>query len=136
MSITYYHGYQGSVRFNATGASPAAVTRVISWSININKDIREVTRITDTYKKVRGGLISGSGSIELIYTGENNSFIEAVNTAQDSGAAAFELYLDTNGNKRITFTGIIDTASYGTNTDDVQKISCTFVTNGPITLEI
>jgi len=134
--MTFYQGYEGVVKFNASGSSAAEVTAVTSWSIDIKKEIIDITRNGDTAKRLTGGLISASGTVELLYTGDNNSFIEAINTTEDTGAALFELYLHQSTNKRIIFNGIIDSASYGNNRDDVVAISCSFVTTGNITLEI
>jgi len=98
--------------------------------------VYETTQINDTYSKKCGGLISGSGTVNLIYTGDNNTFIEAVNTSSDTGTALFELYLSQADTKRIVFNGIITNASYSAAVDDVSKMSCDFVTNGTITLDL
>ena len=134
--MTYYHGYQGSVKFHPTGGTAATVTQVTQWSMSVKKDIVTTTRVGDTYQKNAGTIISGSGTIEVLYDGTNTDLITAVNRINDPGDATFELYLDTEGDKKITFTGVIDSADYGSNADDVQRISCTFVTNGTITLGV
>jgi hypothetical protein len=134
--MAYYYGYQGSVKFNSTGGAAATLVQVTDWSMSVEKQIHETTQITDTYSKKRGGLISGSGTVNLIYTGDNNTFIEAVNTASDTGVALFELYLSQADTKRIVFNGIITNASYSAAVDDVSKMSCDFVTNGTITLDL
>lgn len=136
MATTYYKGYEGAVKFNSAGGAAATVTRVTSWNISIKKEILETTAVGDTYTKRVGGIISGSGSLELLYTGENNSLIESINATDDTGLALFELYLSSADTKKISFNGIIDSADYGASTDDVQKISCTFVTTGSITMDV
>lgn len=133
---TFYRGYEGVVKFSASGSGATKVTAVTAWDIQIKKEIIDITQHGDTAQRNAGGLISASGSIELLYTGDNNSFIEAINTSGDAGTALFELYLHEATNKRIIFNGIIDSASYGNNRDDVVTISCTFVTTGAINLEI
>ncbi len=136
MSTNFYHGYQGSVRFSTTGTGAAEVTAVTAWSIAVSKETLSTTRVGDTYEKRAGGLISASGSIDLLYTGENNSLIEAVNTSGDTGIALFELYLSSSDSKKISFTGLITSANYGASRDDVQTISCEFVSSGSITLDL
>lgn len=133
---TYYHGYEGSVRFNATGGSTSQVTTVTSWAITITKQILNTTTIEDTFERRAGGLVSGSGSIELIYNGENTDLIESINSSSDNGDALFELYLSEESGKRILFNGILESASYGSSIDGIQKINCNFVTNGTIQLEL
>jgi hypothetical protein len=134
--MAYYYGYQGSVKFNSTGGAAATLVQITDWSMSVEKQVYETTQINDTYSKKVGGIISGSGTVNLIYTGDNNTFIEAVNTASDAGVALFELYLSQADTKRIVFNGIITNASYSASTDDVSKMSCDFVTNGTITLDL
>jgi hypothetical protein len=134
--MAYYYGYQGSVKFNSTGGAAATIVKVTEWTISVEKQIYETTQINDTYSKKCGGLISGSGTVNLIYTGDNNSFIEAVNTSSDAGQALFELYLSETDTKRIVFNGIITKASYSASVEDISKMSCDFVTNGTITLDL
>ena len=134
--MAYYYGYQGSVKFNSTGGTAATLVQVTDWNMSVEKQIHETTQSIDTYAKKRGGLISGSGTVNLIYTGDNNTFIEAVNTSSDAGTALFELYLSQADTKRIVFNGIITNASYSAAVDDVSKMSCDFVTNGTITLDL
>jgi hypothetical protein len=135
-TTTYYQGYEGSVKFHPTGGTAAVVVAVTAWSISISKEIFSTTRVGDSYEKRAGGLISGSGSIELVYTDNAGAIITAVNREEDIGDAVFELYLDSAGTKSITFSGLIDKADYGSSVDDVQRISCTFVTNGTITTNV
>jgi hypothetical protein len=133
---TYYQGYEGTVKFVSTGNVPVSVTAVTAWSIDITKQILERTAQGDTAQKNVGGLVSAQGSIDLLYDGNNNALIEAINTSADSGTALFELYLIQASNKKIVFNGIISGASYGASRDDVITISCSFVSTGTITLEI
>jgi len=133
-AFTYHQGYEGSVRFNATGGAAVVLTTVKSWTMNVRKEILERTLVGSTYREAFGGTISGSGSVDLIYDGNNNDFIEAVNNPDDQGNALFELYLTSS--KKIVFNGLIQEATYGSSPDDVQAISCNYVTNGLITLEL
>ena len=104
--MAFYRGQQGSVKFDDAGSSPAAIASTTAWSLPLEKETLDTTALGATARSNVGGLISGSGSCELLYTAtsgdETNVFIEHVNTANDAGAAAFELYLD--GTKKITLT--------------------------------
>ena len=138
--MAFYRGQQGSVKFDDAGASAAAITSTRSWSLTIDKESLDVTAFGDTYRGNVGGLISGSGSCELMYTAssadETNVFIEHVNTANDDGTALFELYMDTSGSKKISFDGVITSAEYSATVGDIEVITINFVTNGTITLSI
>ena len=138
--MAFYRGQQGSVKFDDAGSSAAAITSTRSWSMTVEKESLDTTALGDTYRANVGGLISGSGTCELMYTAssadETNVFIEHVNTANDAGAALFELYLDTTGTKKISFDGVITSAEYSATVGEIEVITVNFVTNGAITLDI
>jgi len=138
--MAFYRGQQGSVKFDDAGSTAAAITSTRSWSMTVEKESLDTTALGDTYRANVGGLIGGSGTCELMYTAssadETNVFIEHVNTANDAGAALFELYLDTSGTKKISFDGVITSAEYSATVGEIEVITVNFVTNGAITLDI
>ena len=138
--MAFYRGQQGSVKFDDGGSSAAAITSTRAWSMTVEKAVLETTALGATYAANIGGLINGSGSVELLYTAsssdETNVFIEAANTSADAGGALFELYLDTTGTKKISFDGVITSADYSATVGEIEVITCNFVTNGTITLDI
>jgi hypothetical protein len=138
--MAFFRGEQGSVKFEDTGSTATAITSTRSWSMTVEKDVLETTSLGATYKSNVGGLIAGSGTVEVLYTAsssdETNSFIEAANTATDTGVATFELFLDTTGVKKITFAGLITSAEYSATVGELEVITCNFVTSGAITLSI
>jgi hypothetical protein len=138
--MAFYRGEQGSVKFDDAGVTTATIASTRSWSMTVEKDVLETTALGATYKSNIGGLIAGSGTVELIYSAsssdETNVFIEAANTATDQGVAAFELFLDTTGTKKISFVGLITSADYGATVGELEVITCNFVTSGAITLGI
>ncbi|MGA1562806.1 MAG: hypothetical protein ACO376_07455, partial [Gammaproteobacteria bacterium] len=140
LTMAFYRGQQGSVKFDDAGSAAAAITSTRSWSMTVEKESLDTTALGDTYRANVGGLISGSGTCELMYTAssadETNVFIEHVNTANDAGAALFELYLDTGGTKKISFDGVITSAEYSATVGEIEVITVNFVTNGAITLDI
>jgi hypothetical protein len=105
--------------------------------MTIEKDVLETTALGATYKSNIGGLIAGSGSVELMYTAssadETKAFITAANTATDQGVATFELFLDTTGTKKISFAGLITSADYSATVGELEVVTCNFVTTGTIT---
>ena len=132
--MAFFRGQQGSVKFDDAGSTAAALTSTRSWSLTVEKESLDTTALGATYRANVGGLISGSGTCEILYTAssadETNVFIEHVNTANDEGAALFELYLDTSGTKKIT------SAEYSATVGEIEVITLNFVTNGAITLDI
>ncbi|MGA1114723.1 MAG: hypothetical protein ACO3TI_07230 [Aquiluna sp.] len=138
--MAFYRGQQGSVKFDDAGSSAAAITSTRSWSLTVEKESLDTTALGATYRANVGGLISGSGTCELMYTAssadETNAFIEMVNTATDQGEALFELFLDTSGTKKISFDGVITSAEYSATVGEIEVITVSFVTNGAITLDI
>ena len=138
--MAFYRGQQGSVKFDDAGSSAAAITSTRSWSMTIEKESLDTTALGATYRANVGGLISGSGTCEILYTAssadETNVFIEHVNTANDAGEALFELFLDTTGTKKISFDGVITSAEYSATVGEIEVITLNFVTNGAISLDI
>jgi hypothetical protein len=138
--MAFYRGQQGSVKFDDAGSSAAAITSTRSWSLTVEKESLETTALGATYRANVGGLISGSGTCEVLYTAssadETNVFIKHANTATDQGAALFELFLDTTGTKKISFNGVITSAEYSATVGEIEVITLNFVTNGAITLDI
>jgi hypothetical protein len=138
--MAFYRGQQGSVKFDDAGSSAAAITSTRSWSMTIEKESLDTTALGATYRANVGGLISGSGTCEILYTAssadETNVFIEHVNTANDEGLALFELYLDTTGTKKISFDGVITSAEYSATVGEIEVITLNFVANGAIVTDI
>jgi len=138
--MAFYRGQQGSVKFDDAGSSAAAITSTRSWSLTVEKESLDTTALGATYRANVGGLISGSGTCEILYTAssadETNAFIEHVNTANDEGLALFELFLDTTGTKKISFDGVITSAEYSATVGEIEVITLNFVTNGAISLDI
>ena len=136
--MAFYRGQQGSVKFDDAGTTAATIVSTRSWSLSVEKESLDTTALGATYRANVGGLISGSGTVEVLYTAtssdETNAFIEMVNSANDEGAALFELYLEST--KKITFDGVITSAEYGATVGELQVITINFVTNGAITLDI
>jgi hypothetical protein len=138
--MAFYRGQQGSVKFDDAGATGVTITSTRSWSLTVEKESLDTTALGATYRANVGGLISGSGTVEVLYTAssadETNVFIEHVNTATDEGIALFELFLDTTGTKKISFDGVITSAEYSATVGEIEVITLNFVTNGAITLDI
>ena len=135
-------GDVGKVMFENAGGTEADVGQTRSWSLTINKDTHETTKQGDTSKTFIGGLISGEGSVELLYnpseTGAGyTTFIDDVLTTGDSADALFELFPDSNTSaKKISFAGVITSAEYGATLGETQLINVSFITSGAITSAI
>ena len=105
-------GEQGAVQFDAAGSSNATIVGTRSWTLNITKDTLDVTDHGDTFRAFVGSMVSGSGTVELVYdpdaTGQA-AFIEDVITAADTADATFELFTTgtTSGTDSVSFAGII-----------------------------
>ena len=131
-------GEQGAVQFDAAGSSNATIVGTRSWSLSITKETLDTTKHGDTARSYIGSLISGSGTVELVYdpdaTGQA-AFIEDVLTAEDPSDATFELFTTgtTPGSDSVSFTGIITDAEISSAVGDLVTVSCNFVTSGAIT---
>ena len=133
--MAFFRGEEGSVKFDDGGSSGNAITATRSWSITLDKAVLETTAIGDSYAGNVGSIISGSGSVEVIYTAtgsETEAFLENINTAKDQGGAKFELYLHSTS-KKIEFDGLITSADFSATVGELQVVTVNFVTNGPVT---
>jgi hypothetical protein len=138
--MAFFRGEEGSVKFENDGSTTVALASTRSWSLTINKDTLDVTDHGSTSREFVGGLISGSGSVELMYTAssadETAAFLQDVLTTEDSANAAFELFLDTSGGKKIAFSGIITSMDTSATVGELEVITCNFITSGAITASI
>ena len=134
-------GDVGKVMFENAGGTEADVGQTRSWSLTINKDTHETTAQGDTSKSFIGGLISGEGSVELLYDTAGNSayqaLIDDVLVTGDAADALFELFPDSGtAAKKIGFSGIITGAEFGATLGETQIVNISFITSGAITSAI
>tara|TARA_Y100000401_G_scaffold90621_1_gene76263 strand:+ start:613 stop:1035 length:423 start_codon:yes stop_codon:yes gene_type:complete len=138
---TAIRGDVGKIMFHNAAGTEADVGATRSWSMSISKDTHETTKQGDTAKSFIGGLVSGEGSVELLYDTAGNSdyqaFIDDVLTTGDAADALFELFPDSGtAAKKISFSGIITGAEYGATLGETQMITVNFITSGAITSAI
>ena len=139
--MAFYRGQQGTVFFDKdSSGSITEIAAVRSWSMTVEKDVMETTTQGATYKANIGGLLAGSGSMEVMYdapgAGDKLDLLKDVNTATDEGNAFVELYLDETGGKKITGSIVINSAEYGATVGELQVVTINFTTTGAITLDI
>ena len=131
-------GEQGAVQFDAAGSSNATIVGTRSWSLSITKETLDVTDHGDTTRAFVGSLVSGSGTVELVYdpdaTGQA-AFLEDVITASDTADATFELFTTgtTSGSDGVSFAGIITDMEITSTVGELVVVSCNFITSGAIT---
>ena len=135
--MAFFRGEEGSVKFkNGTGTTEAVLSTT-GWTLDTTKDTLDVTAHGATSRSFVGGLISGSGSIDFLYTAasgnETANLLADVLTAEDPADAQFELFLDTSGTKKVSFNGIVTGTSLSATTGDLETVSVSFITNGSIT---
>jgi hypothetical protein len=131
-------GEQGAVQFETGSNSLATVVGTRSWSLTITKETYETTDHGDTFRNFIGGLISGTGTVELIYdpdaTGQA-AFIEDVVKVNDATDASFELFTTgtSAGTDSVAFGGIITDMEITSTVGELVIVSCSFQTSGTIT---
>ncbi|BAQ93534.1 phage major tail protein 2 [uncultured Mediterranean phage uvMED] len=130
-------GEQGSVEFETGGGTLGAVAGTRSWSLSIDKETLDVTAHGDTFRAFVGSLISGSGSVELIFNegdATQKAFMDDVLKTADAVDATFELFREgtTNGADSFTFAGIITNAEISSTVGEIVTVSASFQTSGAI----
>jgi hypothetical protein len=138
--MAFFRGEQGTVFFDKdSSGSMLEIAAVRSWSMTVEKDVLETTAQGNTYKANVGGLIAGTGSMELMYdapTSNKLDLIKDINTATDAGNASVELYLDETGGKKIVGLIVITSTEYSATVGELEVVTVSFTMNGSITLSI
>ena len=138
--MAFFRGEEGSVAFDNGTGSTGAVASTTAWTLDTTKDTLETTSHGATSRSFVGSLISGSGTVDLLYTATSGDdtaeIISDVLTTEDPGDASFNLFLDTSGTKKLSFNGIITGTSFSSTVGDISTISVSFVTTGAITSAI
>ena len=135
--MAFFRGEEGSVKFKNASGTTEAVVSTTAWSLDITKETLDVTAHGDTSRANVGGLISGTGTIDFLYTAasgnETANLLADVLTTEDAGDAQFELFLDTSGTKKVSFSGIVNSSTLTAATGELETITVGFTTNGAIT---
>ena len=133
--MAFFRGEEGSVKFKNSSGTTEAIVSTTAWSLDVTKDILDVTAHGDTSRKFIGGLISGSGSVDFLYTAATatdttGEILRDVLQTGDPADAKFELFL--NGSNKVTFDGVITGTSLNAQTADLETVNISFQTNGAI----
>ena len=138
--MAFFRGEQGTVFFDKDDSGlMSEVAAVRSWSMTVEKDVLETTSQGATHKGNIGGLIAGTGSMELMYdapTSNKLDLIKDINQATDDGTASVELYLDETGGKKIVGSIVITSTEYSATVGELEVVTVSFTMNGSITLSI
>jgi hypothetical protein len=139
--MAFYRGQQGTVKFDKDaegGISEIAAIR--SWSSSLTKESLSVDAHGNTSHAFIGGMLGGSGSIEVLYdapgSGDKLDLIKEVVTTDDPANAFVELYLDESGGKKITGSVLVTGAEYGASVGELETVSVSFTFNGAPTLSV
>ena len=103
--MAFFRGEEGSVSFDNGTGTVGAIASTTAWTLDVNKDTLECTAHGDTSRKYVGSLISGTGTVDLLYTA----------TSGDDTAE------------------IITGTSFSSTVGDISTVSISFQTNGAIT---
>ena len=131
-------GESGRVEFETGSGTLGQVVGTRSWSLSITKETLDTTVHGNTFRQFVGSLISGSGTVELVYdpdaTGQA-SFVEDVIKSGDTADASFELFTtgDTNGTDSLSFGGIITDMEITSTVGELVIATCNFITSSTIT---
>ena len=134
--MAFFRGEEGSVKFSKDGSEAlATVISTTGWSLDITKDTLDVTAHGDNSRKFIGGVVSGSGTVDFLYTAATatdatGEILRDVLQADDPADAQFELFL--NGSNKVTFNGTITGTTLSTATGDLETVNVSFLTSGDI----
>tara|TARA_B100001778_G_C18577324_1_gene625649 strand:+ start:507 stop:953 length:447 start_codon:yes stop_codon:yes gene_type:complete len=145
--MAFYRGEQGNVLFrHDSGDTLTVVAAVRTWSLTIDKESLEVTKMGDSFRDRVGGLIGGSGTIEVFYEktaagdGKGDLIREILTTpATESTVAGAELYTfdagsQGSGSEKITFNILITSAEFSATVGELQVVTLGFDTKGAVAI--
>ena len=128
--MAFFRGEEGSVKFKNSSGTTETVVSTTGWTLDTTKDSLDVTAHGATSRSFVGGLISGSGTIDFLYTAadgnETANLVDDVLVAEDAGDAVFELFMDTYGTKKVSFSGLVTGTSLSATTGDLETVSVSF----------
>jgi len=130
-------GEQGSVQFETGSGTLANVVGTRSWSFTATKETYDTTAHGATSRTFVGGLVSGSGSVEIVYDPDATNqpeLIEDVFKANDAVDANFELFTtgSTTSTDSLKFAGIVTSMNIVSTVGELVVASCDFITSGDI----
>ena len=135
--MAFFRGEEGSVKFKNSSGTAEAVVSTTGWTLDTTKETLDVTAHGATTRSFVGGLIAASGTVDFLYTAasgnETENLVDDVLVAEDAGDAVFELFLDTSGSKKVSFSGIVTGTSLSSTVGDLSTVSVSFITSGAIT---
>ena len=135
--MAFFRGEEGSVKFKNGSGTTEEVVSTTGWTLDTTKDTLDVTTHGKTSREFVGGLISGSGTVDFLYTAassnETANLLADVLVTEDAADAQFELFVDTTGSKKVSFSGIVTGTSLSSTVGDLSTISVSFITSGAIT---
>nr|BAR24909.1 phage major tail protein 2 [uncultured Mediterranean phage uvMED]BAR24946.1 phage major tail protein 2 [uncultured Mediterranean phage uvMED]BAR39249.1 phage major tail protein 2 [uncultured Mediterranean phage uvMED] len=145
--MAFYRGEQGNVLFkHDSGDTLTVVAAVRTWSLTIDKESLEVTKMGDSFRDRVGGLIAGSGTIEVFYEktaagdGKGDLIREILTTpATESTVAGAELYTfdagsQGSGSEKISFNILITSAEFSATVGELQVVTLSFDTKGAVAI--
>tara|TARA_R110002050_G_scaffold291078_1_gene445182 strand:- start:9182 stop:9607 length:426 start_codon:yes stop_codon:yes gene_type:complete len=132
-------GESGTVQFETgSGGTRATVVGTRSWSLSITKETLETSVHGNTFRQFIGSMVSGSGTVELVYdpdaTGQA-AFVEDIIKSPDTADASFELFTTgtTSGTDSVSFQGIITDMEISSTVGELVVATCNFITSSTIT---
>ena len=131
-------GESGSVQFETGSGSLATVVGTRSWSLSISKETLDTTVHGNTFRQFVGSLVSGSGTVELVYdpdaTGQA-TLLEDVIKSGDTADASFELFTtgSSSGSDGLAFGGIITDMEITSTVGELVIATANFITSSTIT---
>ena len=139
--MAFFRGEEGSVSFDNGSGTVAAVVSTTGWTLDMSKDVLDVTSHGQSARTFVGGLTTATGSVDVLYTQAASSepVSELINdaiTAEDPADASFNLFIDNSNNKKYAFSAIITGSSVNSVVGDLVSVNVTFQVTGAITIDI
>ena len=123
-------GKNGALQWNG-----AAVGKVRSWSLSVNKDPLETTNLGVNYRTYVPGLRGSTGTAELMYDpdeGQAVSLLNSIFSNNVSVSQSVSFVLDQAGGNSLACTAFLTSVSPSVSVGDIQVCSVSFQISGAV----
>ena len=143
--MAHLKGDKGKITYTPANGNELILATTESWSCTISKELTEVTRQGEVERTYIPSFVTATGSAVVVYDDNASS-----NTANDSfdaimelavsksslGTADFQFYPERDTQKMIKFKGYVTGVDAAATTDELQKVTINFQSNGAVTQTI
>ena len=140
--MAHLKGDKGKISYRPNGGSEKVLATTESWSCTITKELTEVTRQGEDNRTYIPSFVTATGSAVVVYddapSGDDafDALMTLAVAKTGGGTAEFMFYPNSDTNKIIKFQGYVVGVDAAATTDELQKLTINFQSNGTVSQTI